>query len=268
MTAQRLYHRIPVTSRAEDVLWQGGLIVLALLPMSFLVSLDDPRQLNDINIWIKPMKFQVSVALHMFTLAIVLRFIAPDIRGKPWIYGLGWILSFCAIAEIAYITIQAARGRHSHFNLETEFEAMMYTAMGIGAVTLILGAAVIGIIVYRHPIREMGEGLRLGILLGLVLGFIATLIVAGHAGGQYGHWVGGPQTDADGLPIVGWARGGGDLRVPHFFATHMMQGIPLIGWAADRYTTSPRRIVVAASVIGVGIVIATFAQALSGQPFI
>ena len=138
----------------------------------------------------------------------------------------------------------------------------------VGAVIMILVAAVIGLLVYRYPVREMGQGLRLGILLGMILGFITTLVVAGYMSSQNSHWVGGVPSDADGLPIVGWARGGGDLRVPHFFATHLMQIIPLIGWMADRYSQRPTRIVIAASAIGVSAVAATFIQALSGQPFI
>lgn len=268
MTTLTLLPKVSVTSRGEDLLWQGGLIIIALLPVTFLVSLDDPRQLNDINIWAKPMKFQASVGLQMITLAFVVRFINTDVRGKPLVYGFCWVLTFTAITEIAYITMQAARGRHSHYNFESEFESIMYVLMGVGAVTLVLFSAVIGLLVYRYPVREMRQGLRLGILLGMVLGCVTTLFVAGHLSSQYGHWVGGDPSDADGLPLVGWARGGGDLRVPHFFATHLMQIIPVIGWIADRYSQRPKRIVIVASIIGVGAVAATFIQALSGQPFI
>jgi hypothetical protein len=268
MTTLTELPKLSATYRVEGLLWQVGLVLIALVPITFLVSLDDPRQLNDINIWAKPMKFQASAALHMMTLAFVARFINADVRGKPVVYGLCWILTFTAIVEVAYITIQAARGRHSHWNFETQFESLMYAGMGVGAVTLILGAAVIGLLVYRCPVREMGQGLRLGILLGMVLGFITTLVVAGYMSQNYGHWVGGIRSDADGLPIVGWLRSGGDLRVSHFFAMHMMQIIPVLGWLADRYSNRPKRIVITASAISVGVVAATFMQALFGQPFI
>jgi hypothetical protein len=268
MTKLTFPPKLSVTSRAEILLWQGGLIIIALLPVTFLVSLDDPRQLNDINIWTKPIKFQASAGLHVMTLAFVARFINADVRRNPVVYGFCWVLTLTAIAEVAYITIQAARGRHSHWNFETQFESLMYAGMGIGAVTLILGAAVIGLLVYRCPVREMGQGLRLGILLGMVLGFVTTLVVAGYMSQNYGHWVGGIRSDADGLPLVGWVRGGGDLRVSHFFAMHMMQIIPIIGWVAHRYSQRPKRIVIVASTVGVGAVVVTFIQALSGQPFI
>ena len=268
MTTLTLSPKVSVTSRVEDLLWQGGLIIIAFLPVTFLVSLYDPRQLNEINIWSKPMKFYASVGLHMITIAFIARFIDYDVRRKFSVYVLGWVLTFTAIFELAYLTMQAARGRHSHWNFETPLESLMYAGMGVGAVTLILGAAVIGLLVYRCPIREMGQGLRLGILLGMVLGFVMTLVVAGYMSQNYGHWVGGIRSDADGLPLVGWVRGGGDLRVSHFFAMHMMQIIPLIGWVADRWSHRPKRIVIVASAVSVGVVVATFIQALSGQPFI
>jgi hypothetical protein len=268
MTTLTLSPKVSVTSRVEDLLWQGGLIIIAFLPVTFLVSLYDPRQLNDINIWLKPMKFYASVGLHMITIAFIARFIDYDVRRKFWVYVLGWVLTFTVIFELAYVTIQAARGRHSHWNFETTFESLMYAAMGIGAVIMILIPVVIGLLVYRYPVREMRQGLRLGILLGMILGFFTTLIVAGYMSQTYGHWVGGVQSDADGLPIVGWVRSGGDLRVPHFFATHLMQIIPVIGFIADRFSQRPRLIVVIASTIGVGMVAFTFLQALRGQPFI
>ncbi len=214
------------------------------------------------------MKFQASAGFHMMTLAFVARFINADISRKPLVYGLCSVLTVTAIAEVAYITMQAARGRHSHWNFETQFESLMYAGMGVGAVTLILGAAVIGLLVYRYPVRELGQGLRLGILLGMVLGFVSTLIVAGYMSQNYGHWVGGIRSDADSIPLVGWVRSGGDLRVSHFFAMHMMQIIPVIGWIADRCSERPGRIVIIASTIGLGAVFATFFQALSEQPFI
>lgn len=268
MTKLTILPKLSVTSHVESLLWQAGLIIIALLPVTFLVSLDDPRQLNDINIWVKPMKFQASAGLHMMTLAFVTRFINSDVRGKPVVYGLCWVLTLTAIAEVAYITIQAARGRHSHWNFETQFESLMYAGMGVGAVMLILGAAVIGLLVYRYPVCAMGRGLRLGILLGMTLGFVTTLVVAGYMSQNYGHWVGGIQSDANGLPLVGWVRGGGDLRVAHFFAMHMMQLIPIIGWVADRWSHRPKHIVIVSSAVSVGAVFATFIQALSGQPFI
>ncbi|MGE0331250.1 MAG: hypothetical protein AB7P37_11210 [Ramlibacter sp.] len=84
-----------------------------------------------------------------------------------------------------------------------------------------------------------------------------------------GHWVGGVRTDAHGLPLTGWATRGGDPRVPHFFATHLMQALALAGWLADRFTPGNARAWVGATAaLGSAAVALTLWQALSGRPFI
>jgi hypothetical protein len=118
-----------------------------------------------------------------------------------------------------------------------------------------------------------GPGLRLGAVLGLIAGGIATLVVAGAmASGALtptGRWIGGSLSAADGLPVLGWSTTGGDLRAPHFFATHLVQATPLVGLLGDRLAPSAARAAVwCALVLGLGLVAATFAQALAGAPFI
>jgi len=36
-------------------------------------------------------------------------------------------------------------------------------------------------------------------------------------------------SDLNAIPILGWLRGVGDLRVAHFFSTHVMHFEPMIG---------------------------------------
>ena len=81
-------------------------------------------------------------------------------------------------------------------------------------------------------------------------------------------WVGGLRTDATGLPIFGWSTTGGDLRVPHFSATHRLQVLPLVGWIADRSRRkAARRWVWLALIAAALAVLATGWQALQGRPF-
>jgi hypothetical protein len=54
-----------------------------------------------------------------------------------------------------------------------------------------------------------------------------TLLIAGTLSSGSGHLVGMPVTGAR-LPIIGWSTEVGDLRAPHFLATHAMQLIPLM----------------------------------------
>ena len=81
--------------------------------------------------------------------------------------------------------------------------------------------------------------------------------------------MGGVRTDATGLPIFGWSTTGGDLRVPHFFDTHLLQLLPLVGWIADRNRwKEPQRWVWLALIAAVLVVLATGWQALKGRPFL
>lgn len=234
----------------------------------------DTRTLNDISVWAKPLKFQFSFALHWLTLALLLRCMATPARESNTTL---WLLRAAALAtliEVLYITLQAARGRASHFNRDTALERLMYFGvMGPASVVIVGVTAWLGYRVWRRPRAGTGRGLVLGAALGLFLSGLVTLLVtaplaAGVVDGP-GHWVGGIRSDADGLPLFGWSTTGGDLRVPHFFATHLLQALPLAGWLSDRI--SPRRAVAwvsAASGLGLVLVAMTLWQALSARQFL
>jgi hypothetical protein len=86
---------------------------------------------------------------------------------------------------------------------------------------------------------------------------------------ETGRWVDGVRNDSHGIPLMGWSGVGGDLRVPHFFALHVMQALPVLGLAADRWAKGRAKAVVMAGVgVWIAIVIGTFVQALNGEPFI
>jgi hypothetical protein len=80
---------------------------------------------------------------------------------------------------------------------------------------------------------------------------------------------GGTRTDAGGLLLFGWSRNGGDLRVPHFFATHIMQALPLLALTLDRIRPDRARVGIwIGALLSIALVGATFVQAASGRPFI
>ncbi len=259
--------------RTRRLLIVGIGLQLALAIPSLIALGIDERLLNDISVWSKPLKFQASLALMLGTLLLLLPLIEPRTRAGRGV----WLASLTAVitasGEILYITLQAARGRASHFNDSTPFEAMAYSVMGAGAALLVLSSLVIGLCILRRPSPDTPTGLRLGGGWGLVLGSIATLFTAfalgsGEIGGP-GHWVGGVRTDLGGLPLFGWSRTGGDLRVPHFFATHIMQALPLLGLGLDRFAPSLARPgILVGALVSIGVVVATFVQAVQGQPFL
>jgi hypothetical protein len=250
--------------------WLTVLILAALLlPTSLAYSIDE-RLIAGASVWAKPLKFELSLALHMATLALLVGVLTPIVRASRTVRWSALAIAFAAIGEIMYICLQASRGRASHFNNSTPVEGFAYGLMGIGSLVLVIGPLIIGIMIWRQGRPATGAGLHLGASLGLILGCVATLITAGVlSSSPTGHWIGSVQSDANSLPLFGWSTTGGDLRVAHFFATHAMQGLPIVGLLADRlFPAAARGAVLVATLVWALIVIATFLQALSGQPLV
>ncbi len=226
----------------------------------------DTRTLWEISVWSKPMKFELSMMVHFATLAVLAQQLPRAKRTGLIMTPIVWASVAAALFEIAYITFQAARGRHSHFNLDTDFEALMYGVMGVGAVVLILAAFVLGV---RLAVHRDGDrsGFRLGAVAGLVLAPILTLIVAGYMSASGSHWVGEAASDAQGAPFFGWSLEVGDFRPAHFVALHSMQALPVIGFVMDRVAPAAARPAVLASAAAMAVITALlFVQALAGQP--
>ena len=258
--------------------FDAAILCLALAVPSAIALGLDIRTINDVNVWGKPLKFQLSFALHWLTVACLLSMLSRGVASAiASATSLRWWLRIgaaSAVVEVVYITLQAARGRPSHFNFSTPLETVLYYGlMGGAAVLMMLATIWVGLMLWRHAEpAQRHTGLWLGAVLGLVVGSIVTLLVtaplaAGAIDGP-GHWVGGVRSDATGLPIVGWSTTGGDLRVPHFFGTHLLQLLPLVGWWADRSgRQAPQRWVWSALILGLMVVVATGWQALLGRPF-
>ena len=254
--------------------WATVAIVLAMLGVSSIAWAFDNRMLNGVSIWAKPMKFNLSFALHLATLMVFVALMHPAAQATKLMRWTITITSAAVLLELLYIFVQAARGRASHFNFETQWEtAAYYGLMGGAAIVVMIGTLIIGIAAWRGAREYVEPGLRIGIMVGTVVGTIATFVTAGAlASGAVtptGHWIGGELTDASGLPVLGWSTTGGDLRVAHFFATHLLQALPILGWLADR--TAPRiapLTVWASTAAGIAIVYLTFSQALLARPFL
>jgi hypothetical protein len=133
-------------------------------------------------------------------------------------------------------------------------------------VNLILVSFVLGLLIYKYGDKTF-PGLRLGSILGLTIGSVLTLIYAMTMGNSpaHSHLV-GEAINHTNIPIVGWSREVGDLRIPHFIATHMMQVLPLLGLVLDKLKWSPRTIVSLVTIILVVTSAVFFDWALAGIP--
>jgi hypothetical protein len=267
---------LPIDARRLAL--QGVALMLVFLLPALILQGIDPRTLNDVSVWVKPTKFALSLAVHFATLAWAIDLLTPDLRQSDYMRRSFLLALGAGFFEVGYISLQAARGRASHFNQATTAESILYMVMGVGAVLLVAVSFDLGRRILKSPRPGLGVGVRLAAGLGLTLGSAATLMTAGILGSgeiplalgyPEGHWVGGTLSDAGGLPFLGWSTTGGDLRIPHFFATHIMQILPIMGWLADHLR--PRQasgIVLGGAIVLLGIVGATFIQAVLGQPFI
>lgn len=251
--------------RTTRLWWTATLFLLAFTLVLCAANLFDSRSLSGAPVWHKPMKFALSLAIHFATLAFLAQHLDRTRRTGFTLTFFGYSAIAAMLFEQVYISIQAGRGRLSHFNLSSDLEMSLYGLMGVGAVILVLTSLALGVMIWRFGQKDQ-SGVRLGAIAGLILGSILTLVYAGYMSGSpgYSHYVGEPVTGAH-IPFLGWSREVGDLRVAHFIATHMMQLLPLVGLAADRLQFNPRRTVVAATILLAALSALAFAQAIAGQ---
>jgi hypothetical protein len=249
--------------RQYPLLSWSFLYQLILLAASIVGLVIDGRRVTGINPWIKPVKFEISVAVFLLTLGWLLLLLPGFESAKQWIANLAAI---AMIVEITAIVVQAARGVKSHFNFDTPFDAAIFSLMGL-FIMVNTAAVLILAILYFLTSPDLPPAVTWGIRLGLLL-FLASsaqgfLIVRNRA-----HTVGAPDGGA-GLFFLNWSLRHGDLRIAHFAGMHAIQILPALGWAlsrADRDAGVAAVFAVFAMISGAFVW--TLQQALRGRPLI
>jgi len=243
-----------------------------LIPITLLLLIFDQRLLQDELLWLKPLKFQMSLAVMTATLLwAVIRF-GPRQGTSPWVTWPAGAVAITSIYENSFLMIQAARGVPSHFNRETLFDAVGHALMQAGASVLVVGAAIIGCVLlavtlWRHHLQNP---LMLATGLGLALGGALGGYTGGFIGMNGGPFVGAYAPTDPILPLLGWSGTIGDLRVSHFFGLHMMQALPLAAFLLPNAMPQAARslIVIALAVAGTVFTIWTLTTAQAGLPFL
>ena len=110
---------------------------------------------------------------------------------------------------------------------------MLYGLMALGAVVITLAAGIVGMSLLASETSTIGQGLKIGGGVGLLLGTVLTFVTAFKMGGAMSRHNGVEKRGGRRMPITGWSMTVADRRIPHFFATHLMQALPVIGWASD-----------------------------------
>ncbi len=240
---------------------------LNLIGLAVVLGLQgiDPRQLDGVEVWVKPAKFLLSVGVYSLTLAWFFGYVREERRGKANMQFVIWGTVLLTGFENFWITWQAAHATRSHFNYTTPVAGIMYALMGIAIVTAIVGLLVLAWEIARRPVAGLRPDYTASVVLGLVLTFVLGGGLGGYMASQTGHSVG---TVGGHFPIFGWNRHGGDLRVAHFFGMHIMQALPLL-MAVVAPLPKPVRwgVLAAGTTASVGITLFAFIQAMNGQPF-
>jgi hypothetical protein len=243
----------------SKLLTYNGYAMLAAFAICSVLQFVDAREFNGINIWIKPGKFYLSMAVHFLTVAWALSFANQNLRSSRSVKWSAWVMIFCAWAEHAYITFRAANVDASHYNVGTQLNAALYNAMAFFAILLVLAPAVVGMKMWRANLQNIWTQ---SFALGFGLTAILTIIVGMTLGGNSSHWIGGDLTDATGLPIFKWSTTGGDLRVSHFISMHAAQFIPFAALSGKR------SVVWGTAIVVIVLTALTYLQALSGVPLL
>ncbi len=213
---------------SADVIWSWATIGFALMvPVTLWAGAVDKRLLGGVNVWAKPFKFALSLAIHYATFAVIAHYLPENDRQRTWTVLTAVVSSAAGACEQAYISLQAARGRHSHYNTSTAVEAVAAMLMGIGALIVISPAVVIAIALSVSPPEAWPAAVTLGTVTGLIGGAVLTVVTASQMGAVRSHFVNGKPVSDRKMPITGWSLDGADLRPSHFLATHMMQAVPI-----------------------------------------
>jgi hypothetical protein len=209
--------------KREPLLAAFGLFWWAcLVPLIIAYSLDD-RSLRGANIWLKPIKFALSLGLYSLYTAWFIGLLQPDRRQSKAVQYVVWGIIGAGTFENVYITLQAALGQASHFNKTDMFHGVMFTLMGLGALMLTSTQAVLAVQVHRHAQATVPSNLRQSVVLGLAMTFVLGTIAGASLGGIQ-------PPEGQGIALLGWHMSGGDIRPAHFMGIHAQQLFPLAAW--------------------------------------
>jgi hypothetical protein len=242
-------------SRNRTLFWYGTLN-FAAAAICLVLSQTTNVCVNNVNAFIKPLKFYLSIATFCWTIGYIMHHLHLPARLK--VYNVMAIIVFTY--ESFVITWQAANGRLSHFNVSSPLYLVLFNLMGVAIVLLTLWTGYIGYLFFRKrdwalPISYIW-GIRLGILC-----FVFFALEGGVMGPILRHTIGG-QDGGKGLPFLNWSLEHGDLRVAHFLGMHSLQIFPIVGY----YLAKSKQSIIAFCCIYVLIVIAVLVRALMGLP--
>jgi hypothetical protein len=268
-----------------DLLWRAsppltvvGLLMLVVAVASLVGILVDPRIITGAPAWLKPFKFAVSTAVYSLTLAWVFGSLSDRPRVRRVV---GWTTAVVFVLEVAIIDAQAWRGATSHFNVSTTLDMVLFLVMGTAILLQTFVSVAVAVALWRQRFtdRPLGWALRLGMTLTIAGALTGPLMTRPTAAQRADARAGGPMTTAGahsvggvdggpGVPVTGWSREHGDLRVPHFIGLHAVQALALVAVGLRRWRRPEAvrvRAVLAAGASYAALFLLLLSEALRGQ---
>jgi hypothetical protein len=246
----------------NSLLYYFGMLHIILLGICFIMYWVDDTLVMGVNAWIKPMKFAISIAIYSWTYGWLTHYLTS----KGTRRFISWVLVICMTAEIVIITLQAARGELSHYNISTPLNAMLFSTMGtfIGINTVLNFYTTI--LFFIPGSVSLSNPSLLAWRVALLLFFVGSIsggLMITHMGHTFGAADGGP-----GLPFTNWSTQAGDMRAAHFITLHGLQAIPLFTNLVARRTTRPTVSIALFSTLYVVLCLALHFLALNQIPLI
>lgn len=233
-----------------------GLLAIATV---FLLWLDT-RNVTGEPVWIKPLKFEISIVVYLVTIGAILTRVKWEIK-KYVATTIGLLL----FLEILIILLQAARGVRSHFNVTAPTDRMLYAIMGMAIVYNTYLVAKLWWLSVKKPQRFFDHGtlwfdaIRQGLFL-----FLLGSVFGGYMATQKGHSV-GIDDGGPGLPFTGWSTVAGDLRVAHFVGLHGIHVLFLLVWFMNKWGLKQNKLVTFVSLVFTTLTIWAFVSSVLGR---
>jgi hypothetical protein len=252
-----LYFLTTLRGRNEP-LFYFGLVCLFAAVFLLITGKFSHIQVNGVNAWQKPLKFALSIGVFSWTMGWYTGYLQLPLQITLYSWATIITLGF----ELFYITLQAARGQLSHYNVSSPLYTSLTIAMALAAMADTLYTGYIGILFCTEPFPQLPDyylwAIRLGILFFVIFAFEGAVM-----GANGSHTVGGA-SDAGGLPLLNWSRKYGDLRIAHFLGMHALQVLPLVAY----YVFKDVRLIVILGFVYGGIGLFVLYQALNSKPLL
>jgi len=261
-----LKHVFNTVKNHSPLLYWIVIVHLVLAIVSITSSFMDDRTLMGVNVWMKPLKFSISVAIYILTVGFLMTLYPFSKKKKNLINN---IVCWTLLIELGLIIYQASGGVQSHYNISNPFDGLIFTAMGI---LIAINVIIMALFIFE-TIRlklKTPKLLQWAILLGWVIVFFGSW-VGGQMISEMSHNI-GVEDGGPGLPLVNWSTIAGDLRVAHFFGLHGLQIIPIFALLiSNKSKTTTKNQIIIVTIFGLAYALFvgyTFYQAKQGLPFV